>query len=153
VCTLKRMEIISMQTTLTKLAQVAVSLAVLSAAFTLPAAAAVQYADGHGRGLHRIHHRTNDRPLTVTRRVYREPAVAAYDPFHGPASFITAPVAIAGTMASAPFRFVAQVFPPQGNPAANPLVLVGAPVHVVGQAVQFPFYAVDTAFGVPPNYY
>jgi hypothetical protein len=150
---MKRVEIISMQTRLSKFAQVAASLAVFSAAFTLPAGATVQYADGHGRSLHRIHHRTNDRPLTVTQRSYREPIVAAPDPFHGPASIITAPVAIAGTMVGAPFRVVGMVFPAQGNPAENPLVLVGAPVHVVGQAVQFPFYAVDAAFGVPPNYY
>lgn len=142
-----------MQSNISKLAQVAASVAVLAAALTLPAAAAVQNGDHHRRSLHRIHHGIAARPLTVTRRYYREPVVAAPDPFHGPAAIITAPVTIAGMIVGLPFRMVGAVFPAQGNPAANPLVFVGAPVHVAGQIAQFPFYAVDTAFGVPPNYY
>jgi hypothetical protein len=45
------------------------------------------------------------------------------------------------------------VFPAYGNPSANPLVLVGAPVHVAGQFAQFPFYVVGSAFGAPPILY
>ncbi|MEI9916143.1 MAG: hypothetical protein WDN29_10345 [Methylovirgula sp.] len=37
------------------------------------------------------------------------------------------------------------------DPATNPLILVGAPVHVLAQAVTFPFYAVGTVFGAPPR--
>jgi hypothetical protein len=42
------------------------------------------------------------------------------------------------------------LFPPTAN---DPRIVVGAPVHFVGQAVQYPFYAVGTAFGAAPVIY
>jgi hypothetical protein len=87
----------------------------------------------------------------VRRRAAPEPVAAAPDAFHnGPATIITAPVAIAGTIVSVPFRVVEAVFPPRAN---DPRVVVGAPVYAAGQIAEFPFFAVNGVFGVPSNYY
>ena len=125
-----------------KVMLLAASAAVLAAGFTLPADANYRFHRGHH------HHRYTGRVLTVTQAPQ---PVYAPDPFHGPAAIITGPVAIGAAVVSVPFRAAAAIFPPQGDPGANPLVLVGAPVHVAGQFAQFPFYAVGTAFGAPPN--
>jgi hypothetical protein len=129
-----------------KLAAVATGLAISAVAFTLPVTAAEH--GSHWRK-HRHHHAAVDRPLTVRGRA-PEPVVAGPDPYNnGPATIVTAPVAAGGTIVGLPFRAAATVFPPYGDPITNPLVLIGAPIHVVGQFLQFPFYIVNTAFGVP----
>jgi hypothetical protein len=74
----------------------------------------------------------------------------APDPFSGPAVIFTAPIAIAAAFASLPFRAAGEIFPPT---APDPRVVVGAPVHAIGQAVQMPFYVVGNAFGAPPLLY
>lgn len=127
---------------------IAASMVAFSAAFALPAAA----ADGH-RLRHRHHHHDAGRELVITRHYQPQPVIAAPDPYHGPAAVITGPVAFGSTVVSLPFRAANSVFPPYGDPSANPLVIVGAPVHVLGQAAQFPFYAVGSAFGAPPIIY
>ncbi|MGC2140311.1 MAG: hypothetical protein WA620_01885 [Methylovirgula sp.] len=135
-----------MQPTISKLARISLGAGVLATAlsFSLPAAAETHHT-------HRHHHFAYGRPLTVTKR-HRE-AVMAPDPFHGPAAIITAPNAVAATVVSLPFRAAALVFPPYGNPAADPLVLIGAPLHAVGYIVEIPFFIVGSAFGAPPNVY
>lgn len=127
-----------MQTKTTKLALIAMIPAVLATALTLPAEA---------RAYHHHHHHYGYHSLTV-RRAAPEPVVAAPDPFHGPGVIVTAPVAIAATIVSLPFRAVGSVFPATGN---TPLVIIGAPVHFAGQVAQFPFYVVGSAFGAPPQ--
>ena len=135
-----------MQKNPSKLAHIAASVAILAALSTLPATAAVRH--GHARNMHRIHHRIASHPLTVRRDRF---AIApAPDPYHGPAAFITAPIAAAGFVVGLPFRLIASVFPPNAN---DPRVVVGAPVYAAGRIAQFPFYAIDSAFGTPPNYY
>ena len=140
-----------MQTKKLMLPQIAASMVVFATAFTLPAAAKDRYSEAHWRRMH--HHLAAGRPLTVTKRPYRESIVAAPNPFHGPAAIITAPVAIGATIVSLPFRAAGAVFPAYGNPAVNPLVLVGVPVHVAGQVAQLPFYVVGSAFGAAPTVY
>ena len=138
-----------MQTRVSKLAQAVASVALLAGASSLPAAAAEQYP--HHRIVHRTHYAAHSNDITVRRRVHPAPVAAAPDAFNnGPATIITAPVAIAGTIVSLPFRGVAAVFPPHAN---DPRVLVGAPVYAAGQIAEFPFFAVNGAFGVPPVYY
>ena len=39
-----------------------------------------------------------------------------------------------------------------GDPGANPLVLIGAPVYLAGQLAQLPFYAVGRLFGANPGF-
>jgi hypothetical protein len=141
----KNGEIFSMQSRISRLAQIAASTAVFATAFTLPAA-----AEYHHRHWHR-HHEAFDRPFTVSKHHNREAIVAAPNPYYGPAAIITAPNAVAATIVSLPFRAAAVVFPPYGNPGVNPLVLVGAPVHAAGYVAEFPFYVVGSAFGAPPN--
>jgi hypothetical protein len=138
-------ESMGMGTGIFKFAALAGSMALLTASFTLPAAA-------HEYHHHRYHHhyRSAQRPLTVRR--HHVVAVARPDPFHGPAAIITGPNEIAATIVSLPFRAVNMVFPPYGNPAVNPLVLIGAPVHAAGQVAELPFYVVGSAFGAPPVY-
>ena len=140
-----------MQTRISKLAQAVTGAALLAGAYSLPAAAAEQYPDIHHRIVHRTHHPVDNNDLIVRQRVYREPVAAAPDAFHdGPATIITAPVAIAGTIVSLPFRVVEAVFPPLTN---DPRMVVGAPVHLAGQIAEFPFFAINGAFGVQPTYY
>jgi hypothetical protein len=134
-----------------KLTRAVASAALLAGAYSLPAAAAVEHHYIHHRILHRTHHPVETGDITVRAR-HREPvAAAAPDAFHnGPATIITAPVAIAGTIVSLPFRLVEAVFPPRAN---DPRMVVGAPVHFAGQIAEFPFYVVNGAFGVPTPYY
>jgi hypothetical protein len=139
-----------MQIRISKLAQAVTGVALLAGAYSLPAAAAVQHRDIHRRIVHRIHHPVGNGDVIVRTPAYRQPVATAPDAFHGPAAFITAPVAIAGTIVSLPFRAVEAVFPPRAN---DPRVLVGAPVHLAGQIAEFPFFAINGAFGVQSNYY
>jgi hypothetical protein len=141
-----------MQTHISKLAQAVAGVALLAGAYSLPAAAAEQYRDIHHRIMHRTHHHPVDNgDITVRTGVHREPVAAAPDAFHnGPATIITAPVAIVGTFVSLPFRVVEAVFPPRTN---DPRVVVGAPVHLAGQIAEFPFFVINGAFGVQPTYY
>ncbi|HEY1944506.1 MAG TPA: hypothetical protein VGH40_20525 [Roseiarcus sp.] len=140
-----------MQTHISKLAQAVAGVALLAGAYSLPAAAAEQYPYVHHRMVHRTHYASHNNDLIVRKRAYREPVAAAPDAFHdGPATIITAPVAIAGTIVSLPFRLVEAVFPPRTN---DPRVVVGAPVHLAGQIAEFPFFAINGAFGVQSTYY
>jgi hypothetical protein len=138
-----------MQICTSKLTQAVAGAALLAGAYSLPAAAAVEHHYIHHRILHRTHHPVETGDITVRAR-HREPVAAAPDAFHGPAAIVTAPVAIAGTIVSLPFRAVEAVFPPHAN---DPRMLVGAPVHLAGQIAEFPFYVVNGAFGVPTPYY
>ena len=133
-----------------KLTQAVAGAALLVGAYSLPAAAAVEHRDIHHRIAHRTHHPVYTGDITVRARAHREPVAAAPDAFHGPAAIVTAPVAIAGTIVSLPFRAVEAVFPPHAN---DPRMLVGAPVHLAGQIAGFPFFVVNGAFGVPSSYY
>ena len=140
-----------MQTRVSKLALAVAGVALLAGATSLPAAAAQQYV--HHRYVYRTHHPVHSNDIIVRRRVRPEPVAEAPAPdaFHnGPATIITAPVAIAGTIVSLPFRVAAAVFPPNPN---DPRVLVGGPVYVAGQVAGFPFFAVNRAFGVQSVYY
>jgi hypothetical protein len=136
-----------------RLAYAVAGVALLAGTYSLPAAADVQNSDIHHRYIHhrivsRTHPPAGDNDVYVRRRA--EPVAAAPDAFHGPAVIITAPVAIAGTIVSLPFRLVEAVFPPRAN---DPRVLIGAPVYVAGQIAELPFAAVNTVFGVPPTNY
>jgi hypothetical protein len=140
-----------MQTRISKLAQAVAGVALLAGAYSLPAAAAEQYRNVHHRIAHRAHYPVHHNDIIVRRRVQPEPVAAAPDAFHnGPATIITAPVAIAGTIVSLPFRMAAAVFPPNPN---DPRVVVGGPVYVAGQVAGFPFFAINRAFGVQSVYY
>ena len=135
-----------MQTHISKLAQAVVGVALLAGAS--PAAAAAPYGDVHHRTVHRTYHRIYSSDVTVRKSTPR--VAAAPDAFHGPAALITAPVEMAGTLVSLPFRAVEAVFPPRAN---DPRLVVGAPVHFAGQIAEFPFYVINSAFGVRPTYY
>jgi hypothetical protein len=140
-----------MQTRISKLIQAAAGVALLAGAYSLPAAAAEQYRDIHHRIVHRTHYSAHNGDIIVRRRVNPEPVAPVRDAFHnGPATIITGPVAIAGTIVSVPFRVVEAVFPPHPT---DPRVLVGGPVYAAGQIAEFPFFAVNSAFGVPAVYY
>jgi hypothetical protein len=136
-----------MQSRILKLAQIAAGAAILATAFTLPAA-----AEYHHRHWHR-YHEAYDRPLTVTSHHHRQAMMAGPNPYYGPGAIITGPNAVAATIVSLPFRAAGAIFPPYGDPAANPLVIIGAPVHAAGYVAEFPFYVVGSAFGAPPNVY
>jgi hypothetical protein len=140
----------AMQTHISKLALSFLGVALLAGAFSSPAAADLQYRDNHHRIAHRTHRSADANYITVRKHIPREPVAVAPDAFHGPAAIITAPVEIAGTIVSLPFRVVDAVFPPRAN---DPRVLVGAPVHFAGQIAEFPFFAFNGAFGVQPTYY
>jgi hypothetical protein len=140
-----------MKISTSKLTQAVAFAALLAGAYSLPAAAAVEHRDIHHRIAHRTyHHPVETGDITVRARAHREPVAAAPDAFHGPAAIVTAPVAIAGTIVSLPFRVVEAVFPPRAN---DPRMVVGAPVHLAGQIAEFPFFVVNGAFGVPTPYY
>lgn len=124
--------------------------ALLVGTYSLPAAADVQNSDIHHRIVRRSHPPAGANDVYVRKGAYREPVAAAPDAFHGPAAIITAPVAIAGTIVSLPFRLVEAVFPPRAN---DPRVLIGAPVYAAGQIAEFPFVAVNSVFGVQPTNY
>ena len=133
-----------------RLAFAVAGVVLFAGAYSLPEVAAAQTSDAYHRTVRRTHHSAGANDLYVRRHAYREPVVAAPDAFHGPAAIITAPVAIAGTFVSLPFRLVGVVFPPRAD---DPRVLIGAPVYVAGEIAQFPFVAVNSVFGVPPTYY
>lgn len=139
-----------MQIRTSKLARAVAGAALLAGAYSLPAAAAVEHHDIHHRIVHRIHHPVGSNDITVRARANPEPVAAAPDAFHGPAAIVTAPVAIAGTIVSLPFRVVEAVFPPRAD---DPRIVIGAPVHLAGQIAEFPFFVVNGAFGAPPTYY
>ena len=138
-----------MQIRTSKLTQAVAGAALLAGVYSLPAAAE-EHRYIHHRIVHRIHHGVGNNDIVVRARANPEPVAAAPDAFHGPAAIITAPVAIAGTIVSLPFRFVEAAFPPRAD---DPRVLVGAPVHLAGQIAEFPFYAVNGAFGAPATVY
>jgi hypothetical protein len=144
------MEFNSMQTYISKLAQAVVAVAMAGGVSSLPAAAATQYGYDHHRTAHRTYHRVDSSDVTVRKSPRREHVAAAPDAFHGPAAIITAPVEIAATFVSLPFRAVDVMFPARTN---DPRVLIGAPVHFAGQIAEFPFYVINGAFGVRPTYY
>jgi len=133
-----------------RLAYAVAGVALLAGTYSLPAAADVQNSDIHHRIVRPVRHAAGGNDLIVRKRADRQPMVAAPDAFHGPAVIVTAPVAVAGTIVSLPFRAVGAVFPPRAN---DPRVLVGAPVYAAGEIAQFPFVAVNSVFGVPPTYY
>jgi hypothetical protein len=139
-----------MQTYISKLAQAVVAVALLAGASSLPAAAAAQYSYVHHRIVHRPHHQVYSSDVTVRKSAPRESVATAPDAFHGPAPLITAPIEMAGTLVSLPFRAVEVLFPPRAN---DPRLVVGAPVHFAGQIATFPFYVINNAFGVRPTYY
>ena len=141
-----------MQTRISKLAQAVAGAALLAGTYSLPAAATEQYRDVHHRMVHRTHHPVHNNDIIVRKRIYPAPVAAtpAPDAFHnGPATIITAPIAIAGTIVSLPFRMAEAVFPPHPS---DPRVLVGGPVYLAGQIAEFPFFAINRAFGVPGYY-
>ena len=133
-----------------KLAYAVVGVALLAGTYSLPAAADVQNRGIHHRIVRRTHAPAGANDVYVRKGAYREPVASAPDAFHGPAAIITAPVAIAGTIVSLPFRLVEAVFPPRAN---DQRVLIGAPVYVAGQIAEFPFVAVNSVFGVQPTNY
>jgi hypothetical protein len=138
-----------MQIRISKLAQAIAGATLLAGAVSHPAAAAEQYRMTHHRYIHRNHQPVDNGDIVVRTGNHREPVAAAPDAFHGPAAIITAPIAIAGTIVSLPFRFVEAIFPPRAN---DPRVLVGAPVHLAGQIAGLPFFAINSGFGVPSYY-
>jgi hypothetical protein len=130
-----------MRNHISKLALAVAGVVLVAGAFSLPAAATEQYPYHH-RVWHRIHHPAGNGDIVVRTGAHREPVAAAPDAFHGP-------VAIAGTIVSLPFRFVEAIFPWHAN---DPRMVIGAPVHFAGQIAEFPFYAVNSAFGAPGYY-
>jgi hypothetical protein len=99
------------------------------------------------------HHRGYEHALTVGRNHEVAPVEApAYDPYHGSAAIVTAPVALGRNIVGLPFQAFGTVFPYRGNPGNNPLILIGAPVHVAGMIVGLPFHIVESAFGGPTAY-
>jgi len=133
-----------------RLACALAGVALFAGAYGVPTAADAQNSDAAAYRLrHPTHHVVGRNDVIVRRRA--EPVVAAApDPFHGPFPIITAPVAVAGTVVSLPFRAVETVFPPSAN---DPRVVVGAPVYAAQQIAVVPFVAVNCAFGVQPTYY
>jgi hypothetical protein len=138
-----------MQIRISKLTQAVAGAALLAGAYSVPAAAEVEHHDAHHRTAHRSHHYVANHDITVRPRPHHEAVAAAPDPFHGPAAIVTAPVAIAGTLVSLPFRVVEAVFPSTSN---DPRMIVGEPVHLAGQIAGFPFFVVNSAFGVPSTF-
>lgn len=128
-----------MPATLSNFARRTASAVLVAAVSILPAAAATKHRRAHPARAHM---------LTVHRLPVEAPP--APDPYHGPAAIFTAPVAAAGMIVGLPFRAANVVFPHTAN---DPRILVGAPVYAAGRIAQFPFYFVDSAFGVPPDYY
>ncbi len=139
-----------MQTHISKLSQAVAVFAFIAGASSLPAVAAGQYGDVHHKTAHRTHYRSDSSDVTVRKSAAREPVAAGNDAFRGPAAIVTAPLYVAGTFVSMPFRALEVVFPAHAN---DPRVLIGAPMHFAGQIAEFPFTAVNGAFGVRPAYY
>jgi hypothetical protein len=139
-------ELTSMQTQKTRLAIAIAGAAIVAAALGAPARAAQPYGDAHHRAMRHSHYRVESSDVTVRKSVARD---SGPDAFHGPAAIITAPLYIAGTFVSMPFRALEVVFPAHAN---DPRVLIGAPMHFVGQVATLPFATVNGAFGVRPTY-
>jgi len=131
-----------MQTFLVKLVQVFVGAAIIAAVSALPATAAQKYGGAYHHAMRHSHNRVESSDITVRKS-------PGPDAFQGPAALITAPVYVAGTFVSLPFRALEVVFPPHAN---DPRVLIGAPLHFVGQVADFPFSTVNGAFGVRSTY-
>lgn len=95
-----------------------------------------------------VSRRDQYRPLTVSRR-HAAPApvfvaAPAYNPYVGPAAIVTAPIGIASTAVSIPFRVLGEIFPPVG-----PLAIVGLPIQAAGRIAQVPFQIAEAPFGGP----
>lgn len=129
-----------MQVRVSRLTFAVAGAALLASAFAGPAAATTTQTPVHHRVVHRYHHPVASHDIVVNARP------APPDAFHGPAPIVTAPVAIAGTIVSLPFRFVEAFFPYNAN---DPRVVVGAPVHLGYQIAELPFTTINGAFGVP----
>ena len=126
-------------------AAAAVAGAVLWTSGAVQPASAQPVYDYYG---HPVYHAPSH-PLTVQRRYAPRPTLVAptYNPYDGPQTVITAPLAAASTLVALPFRVINGVFPPYGNPGQDPRVLVGAPVHAAGEIAQLPFRALQAPFG------
>ena len=96
-------------------------------------------------------HMAGDRPLVVRRRAAPlAPAVIEVQgpvANTGPGTLVTGPLGFGSNVVGLPFRMLDGVFPAIGDPAANPMVLIGAPLHAVGDMVQVPFRIVGAPFG------
>ncbi len=103
------------------------------------------------------------RPLTVTPRTVRRQTLVrpaaplrAYSPYTGLKAIVTAPIALASTIVSIPFRVTDAAFAHTGG---TPLTVIGTPIHYAGRIAQAPFRIVEAPFGGPepfgetPNYY
>ncbi len=84
-----------------------------------------------------------DRPLTVR---HAAPVAPAYNPYVGAKALVTAPLAIASTIVSLPFRVTDAIF---ARSAGTPFVIVGTPLHYAGRIAQAPFRLVEAPFGGP----
>ncbi len=91
------------------------------------------------------HDRRASRSLTIHSAVPRPVPAYAYNPYMGPKAIITAPLALASTIVSLPFRVTDALFPYSGSPVA----VVGAPIHYAGRIAQVPFRIVEAPFGGP----
>ncbi len=93
----------------------------------------------------------DNRPLVVRRRAAPlAPAVIEVPgPVvnTGPGTIVTGPLGFGSDVVGLPFRVLGGMFPASGDPAVNPLVLIGAPLHAVGDIVQVPFRIVGAPFG------
>ncbi len=88
------------------------------------------------------------RPLTVSRQYPVAPPVylpPPYSPYSGPGAIVTAPLGVASTIVSVPFRILGSIFPAEGSP----LAIVGAPVQFAGRVAQAPFQIAEVPFGGP----
>ena len=128
-----------MQIRVTKLVYAVAGAALLAGAFGGPASATTTQTTVHHKVVHHTHHAASH-DIVVNARP------APPDAFHGPLPIVTAPVAMAGTIVSLPFRFVEVFFPHDAN---DPRVVVGAPVHLAWQIAALPFTTINSAFGVP----
>ena len=108
-------------------------------------AAAPRAVPAYGAPHRRVRARDGMRPLTVTRRDVPPPFIepAAPRPLAGVSAIAAAPFVAASQIADAPFRALNGLFPAVGDPAQNPLVLVGLPIRTAGELVQVPFRIVE----------
>ena len=91
------------------------------------------------------------RPLTVRRAggaaSPAEPVSVPLAANTGPGTIVTGPLGFGSNLVSLPFRGLNAIFPATGDIAANPLVLIGAPIHAIGDIAQVPFRIVGAPFG------
>ena len=93
--------------------------------------------------------RNAERPLTVSRRApppFIEPGPGRE--FAGVGAVMVAPIQAAGQIADIPFRALDGIFPSRGDPARNPLVMIGVPLHEAAQVVQLPFRLIEAPFRI-----